>query len=116
MWHELSTPGGLQHFSHPRLWSMQLSHLSGLLDAYTHSAATLEYRGALRCLVAVDGVVLADHSGLSPFSVSVASAERERGPQKRWRSENHSKRYRYFWTEVTPCKASLCDGPCGQSI
>ncbi|CAE7775186.1 GUSB [Symbiodinium pilosum] len=32
---------------------------------------------ALRCLVAVDGVVLADHSGLSPFSVSVASAERE---------------------------------------
>ena len=42
----------------------------------------LSSQGALRCLVAVDGMVLADHSGLSPFSVPVTGAERQHSAQK----------------------------------
>ncbi|CAE7939541.1 GUSB [Symbiodinium necroappetens] len=44
---------------------------------FNTSAVLLFGACALRCLVAVDGVVLADHSGLSPFSVPVTSAERQ---------------------------------------
>ncbi|CAE7606314.1 uidA [Symbiodinium natans] len=69
------TCGGFSKESFPV--NLAASVLCGPNTAVNTSGALLFGACALRCLVAVDGVVVADHSGLSPFSVPVASADRE---------------------------------------
>ena len=63
--------------------NMFFSCSSGLYKWHLDDVKQLN-QGVLRCLVAVDGILLADHAGLSPFTVSVPGATREQQHLGRW--------------------------------